>query len=199
VAQTSKTADDKIAMIVNHGEVWLLGTQRSEIWVDQGDVNTPFAPIPGTIIESGIVAPWSVQRLDNTIYYVQGDERGSNQVVRIAGGYTPEVVSTFAISTYLNELGPARTKNAIAWTYNEENHAFYLLYIPDAPTTLVYDVAVDLWHERALWDDDLMVFIPDFGRCHCFPSWGVHLVGDRGSGTVFHQSLEFQQDLVVAP
>jgi hypothetical protein len=43
------------------------------------------------------------------------------------------------------------------------------------------------------------VFIPDFGRCHMFPSWGVHLVGDRGSGTVFHQSLEFQQDLVVAP
>lgn len=192
--QTSLTADDKPAMVVNHGDIWLFGTQRSEIWV--GDGSNGFAPIPGTIVESGIIAPWSVQRLDNTVYYLSGDERGNNQVVRIAGGYTPEIVSTYAISTYLNALGPNATNDAMAWTYSEENHAFYVLYVPSAETTLVYDVSTDLWHERALWDDDLMRFIPDFGRCHAF-AFGKHLVGDRGSGTVFHQSLEYQQDLVV--
>lgn len=191
VAQTSLTADDKTGMIVNHGEVWLLGTQRSEIWVPQGSGNNVFAPIPGTIIESGIAAPWSVQLLDNTIFYVTGSERGAGQVVRM-DGYTPKIISTHAISTYLNRL--SQVSNAIAWTYEEEGHAFYLLYCPAAETTLVYDVSTDLWHERALWDDHLIRWEPDYGRCHAFV-WGRHLVGARNSGAVYEQRLDLYQDL----
>ena len=195
VAQTSLTADDKIGMTINHGEVWLWGTQRSEIWVPQVGGSSAFAPIPGTIIESGTIAGFSPSRLDNTIYLLGGDERGANIAYRM-NGYTPERVSTHAIETYLNSL-PGGTSGALSWTYQEEGHAFYVLQVPNADTTLVYDVATDLWHQRALWDTDLIRDVPDYGRCHTFV-WGRHLVGDQYSGTVFVQRLDASQDVEVA-
>lgn len=193
VAQTSLTADHKTALAINHGELWLYGTQRSEIWVPQAGGTDPFAPLSGTIIEHGIIAPWSAQRLDNTLLWVGGDERGDNIVFR-ANGYTPQRVSTFAVETYLNQL--PTTANAIGWTYQEEGHAFYLLYLPAADETLCYDVSTDSWHKRAIWDTDLIRWRPHLGRCHAF-AFGKHLVGDRTSGTVYQMRLDYYFDGVI--
>lgn len=193
--QTSLTTDDKPAMIVNHGEIWLPGTQRSEIWAPTDGSNTPFQPIGGTVVEQGIIAPWSLDRLDNTIFWLGGDERGANVVFRM-NGYTPERVSTFAVETYLNQL--QTTTNAIAWTYQEEGHAFYLLYLPAADTTLCYDVSTDSWTQRALWDPDLIRWTPYVGRCHTFAFNSTHLIGDIASGAVYKQSLDLQDFTVIA-
>ncbi len=199
-AKTSESADNKTSLIVNHRELWLFGTQRTEIWVNTASQTTPgiapfpYQPIPGTLIEHGIIAPWSAQRLDNTILWLGGDERGANIVFR-ANGYTPERISTFAVETYLNAL--TTTANAIGWTFQLEGHAFYLLYLPSADETLVYDVSTNEWFLWALWDDALIRWVPHPGRCHAF-AFGKHLVGDRASGIVYQQSLDFLADEIAA-
>lgn len=185
VNRTSLTTDNKLAMIANHAELWFLGSARSEVWVDTGDNNIPYQPIPGTVIEGGITAKWSVARLDNTIYWVSGDERGNN-MLWTANGYTPQKVSSFAIDWNLTEL--PTTANAIAWTYQQAGHAFYCLYVPSARFTYVFDVATGLWHKRALWNTNTVQWEPDVGQCHMW-AFGKHLVGDRRIGMVYEMDL----------
>jgi hypothetical protein len=195
-ARTSDTSDNKTSLIVNHSELWLFGTQRTEVWVNVGNTagGFPYQPIPGTLIEHGIIAPWSAQRLDNTILWLGGDERGANIVFR-ANGYTPERISTFAVETYLNSV--STTTDAIGWTFQMEGHAFYLLYVPSADETLVYDVSTNEWFLWALWDDARINWIPHVGRCHAF-AFSKHLVGDRSSGVVYEQSLDYLTDEIAA-
>ena len=43
--------------------------------------------------------------------------------------------------------------DALAYTYQQDGHAFYVLIFPTANTTWVYDVATNAWHERASWSN----------------------------------------------
>lgn len=181
--EVSESTNDIRALIVNHNEVWNIGQKTTEIWVLDGS-SSVFGPIGGTFIESGTWAPWSAAKVDNTIIWVSGDERGNGTVYR-ANGYNPQIISTRAIDAMLQ--GAPRFDDAIAWTYQENGHSFYVLNVPSLKTTPVYDVTTGLWHERGLWDDRLIDYTPDVGRCHCF-AFGQHLVGDRSTATVYRMS-----------
>lgn len=193
-AEMSMSSNQLRALFVNHREVWLFGSKTTEIWYNTGDANTPFAPIGGVFIESGIHAPFSVAKLDNSIFWIGGDERGAN-VVWKADGYTPTRVSSHAMETALNRM--PSTSGAIGWSYQEEGHAFYVLYLPTGDTHWVYDVATHLWHERALWDPDRYAWVPDVGRCHAY-GFNTHLVGDRQSGTIYRMAQDlYAADLII--
>jgi len=199
-AQVSESSNQLLAMTADHRELWLQGTKTTEIWYNSGAGNFPFQPISGAFIESGIWAPFSVAKLDNTIMWVAGDERGNGVVMR-ANGYTPSRISTLAVERYLRSLG--RFDNIIAWTYQEAGHLFYVLFSPTPPraggadhTSWVYDVSTGLWHERGLYDDRQLKYIPDVGRCHCF-AFGKHLVGDRATNTIYEMSDEIYEYRVV--
>lgn len=192
--RTSLTADNKTSMIANHGDLWLFGTQRTEVWQVVANGTTPFQPIPGALVEHGIGAPWSAARLDNSIFWLGGDERGKNIIFR-ADGYTPSRISTNAIERYLDALD---TSPALGWTYQQEGHAFYLLHIPTAETTLCYDISTDLWSERAVWDSRLMRWFPMWARNHMF-AFGKHLVGDYQSSTIYELDLDWHFDTRITP
>lgn len=192
VAQRSWANDNIVSAITNHRELWLLGSQTSEIWVDTG-ATFPLAPIQGVFIEGGAFAEFSVAKLDNTIYWLEGDERG-HATVRRANGYTPERVSTEAVEFHLSSY--PRLTDAIAWTYTQEGHAFYVLYLPSGDVHWVFDVSTNQWHERANWDTATMNWTPWTPRAHMF-AWGKHLVGDRESGVVYEMRLDRYEDTVV--
>lgn len=180
-AAVSTASDELRALAVDHREVWLFGSKVTTVWYDSGNAGFPFQPISGTHIEHGIIAPWSVQRLDNTLFWLGGDERGSGIVWR-AQGYTPMRISTHAVEQALATAD--RIDNSMAWAYQDRGHSFYVLYVPTLDTTWVYDVATQQWHERAHWDSRLMRWVPHVGRCYCY-AWGQHLIGDRQSSTVY--------------
>jgi hypothetical protein len=194
VAQVSQSSDNKLAMLANHSEVWLFGSRTTEVWYNSGNASFPFQPIQNTLIEHGIVAPFSAVCLDNTIFWLGQDITGDRMVWK-AQGYLPTRVSNHAIEYFLNKA--PRVSDAMAYAYQEEGHSFYVLYVPTMETTLVYDVATNQWHERATWDTRSMRWFPHVGRCHCF-GFGEHLIGDRQSGTVYRQSLDlYAESLVV--
>lgn len=195
-AQTSLSSDPKRAIGVSHRSVFVFGEKYTEVWVNQPSGGITFAPIPGTFIEHGIDAPDSIVNLDNTLYWVGRDEGGNGVVWRL-NGYTPERVSTHTVEYQLSFARPL--SDAIAFAYQEQGHGYYFLYVPTLKTSWVYDVTTNEWHERALWNPVTMMYEPDVARCHCF-AWGkYHLVGDRGSRAVYHQSLDYLYDEIVVP
>lgn len=189
--ETSDTSDNKIGMLTNHADLWLWGTKRTEVWQATTDPATPYAPILGTPIEHGTIAGFSAARVDNTAFWMSGNENGARMVMR-ANGYNPERISNNPIDHYLNKL--SRVDDALGFAYQQEGHEFYLLYIPSADTTLCYDANTHLWTERAQWSVALMRWFPMWARNHVVTQQGHHLVGDRQSGTIFSLELDRYAD-----
>lgn len=194
INQESQFSDKVIGMQRVHDNLWLFGSRHTGPYYNGGDANNPFLPVPSALIEHGTAAPFSAVAMDNTVIWLGQDEQGTGLVWK-ANGYTPARISTHAVEYALGQA--QNLTQAVAYSYQEQGHLFYVLYVPGLETTWVYDVATDLWHERAHWDTRTMRFIPHVGVNHCF-AFGRHLVGDRRSGAVYTQSLSIATDTVVA-
>jgi len=180
VAQLSQSSDFIQSISAVHGLLYLLGTQTAVIWGNTGG-SSAFEPIQGSLGMQGSIAPWSAEVLDNTLFWLGGNERGHGVVYRF-NGYTPERVSTHAVETAIASYG--RITDAIGWTFQMDGHTFYCLYLPDAPVQWVYDVATQRWFEWAIWNPVTLRDEPWIARCHTF-AFGQHLVGDRQSGAIY--------------
>jgi len=180
-------------MLVDPARVWLFGTRSAEVWANVGDLDQPFQPIPGAEFQQGIVAPWSLRSFDNSPMWVGRNGDGHGMVWR-ANGYRAERISNHAVEHALQTYG--RLERVLAWTYQQDGHGYYLLEIPHAPVTWVYDVAANLWHERSHWIVEEYREIPHRARFHAF-EWNRRLVGDRLNGAIYELALDQYEDQLV--
>ena len=171
--------DDSVAVLSDHRELWVFGTHSIEVWYNSGDVDFPFERMQGAFIEKGCQAPHSADKLDNTVFWL-----GDDGIVYRASGYQPMRISTHAIEARIGDNNP----DAIAYTYIEEGHAFYVLTLPSKSLTVVFDVSTGLWHERSHYH---------WGRhhaaCHVY-AYGQHLIGDFQNGQICTMALNIHTD-----
>jgi hypothetical protein len=171
--------DDLVALIVDHREIYLLGYNSSEAWVDVGSVPFPFQRIPGTNTQHGIAAKFSISRLGNSFAYVSRNLRGQAQVMQM-NGYKPERISTHAVE---NSLVNQYIDDAIAWTYQIEGHECYVVTFPTINLTWVYDIATQMWHKMMYWNND-GTYSRHRGNCACLFQ-GMVIVGDYENGKLY--------------
>lgn len=182
--------DGLVSLIVGHKELWLFGTATTEVWYYNGDTTTfPFAPISGAFIENGCIAKNSVAKSDNTVFWLTANEQGQGMVVR-ADGYRPARISNHAIEREIALYSVV--DDAIAYTYQQEGHDFYVITFPTADTTWAYDSSTGAWHERKWRKAD-----GSFGRhrsnCHMY--FGrKNIVGDWESGNLYQLDLDYYTD-----
>lgn len=138
--------DGLVSSIVDHSEVWLFGTNSVEVWYDAGAADFPLQRIQGAFNEIGCAATFSVAKLDNGLFWLGADARGKGIVYR-ANGYTGVRISTHAVEWQIQQY--QNIADAVAYTYQQDGHSFYVLSFPSANVTWVYDVATQAWHERA--------------------------------------------------
>jgi hypothetical protein len=213
-AEKESARDYVSQLVADHGELWILGEETSEVWYNSGNSDFPLERVPSGRLELGSYSRWSAAKLDNSLFWLGNDERG-NRVVWRADGYSARRVSTHAVEYHLNLMMPqtdgasvtaATTTFAVGWAYQEEGHSFYCLMLPTAPqawkntpveftnpTMFCFDVATNMWHERAWWNPNLGRFEPQRQRCHAY-IWDHHLVGDRENGRLYEQSLAYYDD-----
>jgi hypothetical protein len=187
-ASAEGSPDGLVSLIVDHREVWLFGTNSVEVWYDAGLTDFPLTRIQGAFNEIGCAAAYSVAKLDNGLFWLGSDARGRGVVYR-ANGYTGQRVSTHAIEFAIQGYGDI--SDAVAYTYQQEGHAFYVLIFPSANATWVFDVATGAWHERAGFANGL------FGRhrSNCQMSMaGEIVVGDYDNGNLYAFDLDVFAD-----
>jgi hypothetical protein len=175
-------------LIVDHREAWLFGTDSVEVWYDAGLADFPLARIQGAFNEIGCVATFSIAKLDNGLFWLGTDARGQGIVYR-ANGYTGTRVSTHAVEYAIAQYG--NLADAIAYTYQQEGHAFYVLTFPTGNATWVYDVATGAWHERAGWDNG--AFMRHRSNCQCNFGGNI-IVGDYENGNIYRFNLDVFAD-----
>jgi len=171
------------ALEVDHREVFLFSKTSCEVWGDAGTAGFPFERINGAIMDVGCIAPDSVARMDNSLFFLGADKNGYGMVYRIQG-YNPVAISDdtigYAIESYKRQ--GIQIEDAIAYCYQSEHHVFYVLTFPSANKTWCYDAATGLWHERAgfVSGDQLR------HRSNCHMSFlGYPTVGDFENGNIY--------------
>ena len=173
------STDNLVSLIVDHREVYLLGENSSEVWVDVGSFPFPLQRVPGTNTQHGIVAKFSVSRLGNSFAYVSRNIRGQAQIMMMQG-YMPTRISTHAVE---NTLVNQKVDDAIAWTYQLEGHEVYVVSFPTLDLTWAYDVSTQMWH-KWLYVDNNNVFHRHRGNCLALFQ-GMVLVGDWQNGKIY--------------
>jgi hypothetical protein len=185
-ASAEGSPDGLVAVNVNNREAWLFGTDSVEVWYNAGLADFPLARIQGAFSEVGCVAAYSVAKLDNSLFWLGTDARGQGIVYRTAG-YNAQRVSTHAIEYAIAQYADIST--AVAYTYQQEGHAFYVLSFDEA--TWVFDVATGAWHERAGFAAG--EFTRHRSNCQC-NFGGTIIVGDYQNGNIYALDLNVYAD-----
>lgn len=187
-ASAEGSPDGLVSILIDHREAWLFGTNSVEVWYDSGGADFPLSPVQGAFNEVGCIAPFSVAKLDNGIFWLGADARGQGIVYR-ANGYTAQRVSTHAVEWQIQQYG--NMTDAIAYTYQQDGHAFYVLIFPSANTTWVFDVATSMWHERAAFINGSFTR----HRSNCQMSFSNEIVvGDHEIGNIYAFDLNVFSD-----
>lgn len=186
---SAESSPDVLLRVINAvGQLWLFGEKSTEIWTNTGASPFPFERISGAVIEVGILSPYSALPLDNSVFWIGNDRNGAGIVYR-AAGFSPQRISTDPIDRIIQT---ATNQAAIkAFSYQEDGHTFYCLTGGGLPTTLCYDLNTQQWHERA--------YLSNGGQTQALQSsagyaFGRVLVGDRLTGKIYEQKLDFYTD-----
>ena len=189
-ASAEGNPDNIVSLMVDHREVWLFGNNTIEVWYNAGAADFPLERIQGAFMETGCLAPYSVAKLDNSVFWLGSDARGNGIVYR-NNGYNAQRVSTHAVEWQIQQYGVLN--DAIGYSYQQDGHSFYVLTFPTAQATWVFDVATGAWHERAAWDG--VQFRRHRSNCQANYA-GQVLVGDWENGNVYAFDMTWHKDFV---
>jgi hypothetical protein len=189
---------DPIKCVFNlHQQLWIIKTHTSEVWYDAGTPTStgfPFARMSGAVIDYGTVAPWSVARGDNSIFFLAAARNNDTGefvgVVELQAG-VPQIISTAAISYQIGRF--TTISDAFGYCYTENGHTFYVLTFPSANATFAYDASTLMWHERSSWTGSPYTIGRHVGNCYASFN-GLHLVGDYASGNIYRMATGIYTD-----
>jgi hypothetical protein len=187
-ASTEGSPDGLVAVLSNFREIWAFGTNSIEVWYDSGASDFPLQRIQGAFNELGCAAPFSIAKVDNGLFWLGRDRRGQG-IVYQANGYSGQRISTHAVEWQIQQY--SNLSDAIAYTYQQDGHSFYVLIFPTANTTWVYDLATQAWHERAGFTDGAFTR----HRSNCQMAFNNEVVvGDFENGNIYAFDLDDYSD-----
>jgi hypothetical protein len=186
--------DNINAILGDHEQLWLFGTETTEIWTDTGAANFPFQR--SQFINTGCRAPFSVAAIAQGVAWIGGDTRG-NPIAWYAEGYIPQRISTHAIEAAWAQY--STITDAIAFVYYLDGHQFWQVTFPTANATWVYDRTEKAWHERGTWNGSS--WDRHAAAFHAY-AFGKHIVGGSyapfGAGNVYVMDPSLYSDAGIA-
>jgi len=165
-------------------EIALFGPDSIENVYNDGV--TPFTSIPGGLVQSGTLSPWTIKNSENSYFYLDTDRR----VIRLTGR------QPLPVSGAIDDLleGDIDYANATGEILSLNKVKLYLLTINDR--TLVYDIGKNEWiAEWATWNKSTAKY-DKFGKQHFLniKDWGVSLCCDTDIGTIYKVESDVYQD-----
>jgi len=174
--------DYNVGSATAHQEFIVWGKNSGQVYYDSGAYPTPWVPNPSGVFEVGCSAEYSIASIDNTVFWLGGNQTGDGMVWKMQG-FTPVRVSTHSIEYAIQAMSDI--SDARAFTYQQDGHNFYVLTFPTGDKTYVYDINTGLWHERANFAGGS--FSRWAAQEHAYFA-GKHLVLDHTEGKIYSLS-----------
>ena len=194
VATKESYPDNIAAMIADHEELWLFGSEvGTEGWHNAGASPFPLVRDDNAFMHFGIEAPFSVSRFMLGFAWISMDERRGGRFAFYAQGFQPIRISNHAVEAAWASY--STVKDCISYPYIENGHPFLVYNFPTANATWVYDGLTEMWHQRGWWNGASI----DRQR-QAFHAWvdlgsgAQHYVSDWETGAIYVQSLTTYTD-----
>jgi hypothetical protein len=144
-------SDGISGVIALHDEAWLIGNLTTEVWYNSGASNFTFQKQAGVFIHHGCIAPYSICKQDQAIYYVSQDEQGQGILAKTVP-YEQTRISTHAIEAQLATY--PTLADCIAYCWQQNGHSFVTFDFPTADKSWTFDESTQQWHERVSIDSN---------------------------------------------
>jgi len=189
LAAKAGNPDNIVSLISNNRELYLFGTKTTEVWYNLGQSgSTPFVRQDGKFNQFGCLAPHTLHKVNNTVFWL-GTNADGGAVVFMLQNEQPVRVSNHAIEFALQQI--TNLTAATAYAYQDEGHYFYVLNCPGSQTTWVFDMSSQMWHERQSTINGITD--RNLAECHTFMN-NQHLVGDYISGNIYSMDMNYYTD-----
>lgn len=189
-ASAEGSPDNIVSFIVDHRQLLIFGSESGEIFENTGNADFPIQRAGNVFIEQGCAAKFGVTKIDNTVFWIGGNKKGTGIIWRLDGA-RPARISTHAIEFAIQ--GYSTISDCIAYSYQQEGHSFVVFSFPTAGSTWVFDASTSLWHERAYLNPATGTLGRHRSNCHCFFG-GEHIVGDWENGNLYALDLDYYSD-----
>ena len=188
-ASAEGSPDNIVAAGVSNGQLWLFGTNTTEVWTNNAD-EFPFVRVSNGVLQYGCLAPQSVVNLENNLFWLGRDVNGTGQVY-MSTGTGCKRVSNQAVDYAIKTYGDVSTSTAYGYTM--DGHAFYVINFPEAQVSWGYDIMTGLWHERQWYNLEAGRMERGRGEFHVV-AFNKHLVSDYANGKLYEMSSSFYSD-----
>lgn len=182
-ASTTGNQNFNVGIVSVHRELFICGTQTTEVWDNLGTVNFTFGRNQSAYIETGCVAKGSIAKGDNSFFMLAQSPTGGNVVIRM-NGYSPVKISNAAVDYQISTYSVV--SDAIAFVYSQEGHEFYIITFPTAGVTWAYDLVTQMWHQRQSLTNGVLTnwlancYTNNYNKC---------LVGDSNTGNIYQLDM----------
>lgn len=184
------STDQLVTHIAEKRALWLINQKATQVWYNAGGALFPFQRIDGAMFQVGCAAAQSLARFNDGLVWLARSDRGQNVIIQTQG-YSYQVISTRAVEHAIASYPVV--SDAIAYTYQEEGHEFYVITFPTQDVTWVYDGTSGLWHQRLSFDPNTGLFHRH--RSNCYLNFqNQRLVGDYQNGRVYSMSRQYFTD-----
>ncbi len=152
-------------------ELWLFGDRTTEVWAPTGNVDAPFQRLGGGLVETGMLAPASLQSIRGQLFWIADD----GTVVTVASGYQAERISTHFIARMIqDDPNPSSIRSL---QYVVAGHPHYIL--TGSTFTISYDLTTQAWLERTTLGRDRWIAGSAIG------AFGMTIAGDIDDGSLY--------------
>lgn len=129
--------DAMVGLVADHGQLLVMGRKTGEWFAFEPLSATELFQNTRSTVPRGCIAPHSICRLDNTVFWLADD----GAVYKLQGQTLPVRISPPSID---QAIARCTQHTAFAYIYEDRGHALYILTFQDGQTW-GYDVATGLW------------------------------------------------------
>lgn len=180
--------DILMAVASTFGYIYAFGDKTTEVWYDAAATSGPFLRIDGMVMQCGLMAPFSPQKIGdsgNVLLWLADTPNGGGFVVKNSGGQSLERASTPELEQTWSSY--STMSDARSFGYKQDGSTFYVLQFPTAGHTWVYDTFTSRWHERSSaggrWYADY------YARFN-----GQHVVASAQTSKLYYMSNSYTSD-----
>lgn len=176
---------DKVKAVVSLQEsLYNFGESTLEVYFNNG---TTFARMNRTSMQYGVVGVATIQVIANTILFVSRYDNGQPQVVQISPNNELTTISEPSIAYQLGKI--KNLEDMYAWSFSSpDGHIFYVLTVPGADRTFVYDLTNKEWFEWQTFNGIQYDGTHIYGKCfanHQMFLGGSHFVTSNKDGNIY--------------
>lgn len=143
-ATAESNPDNLRRLIVENGQIVLLGDKTTEFWGDSGAADFPFSRIGSSALEWGIAAKLSLAKFMDSLIYLRKNRLGQVQVC-IQSGASAQAVSNASIDKQFAAY--STISDATGFAYMLAGHPFYQINFPTVDKSWLYDGQSKAWSE----------------------------------------------------